>query len=453
LIILGLTPLTPPKTDVGKIGTPVGFDSTNTTPAAPANIQTPVPSSHSAPVQVNQNDMNRNSNYTRQQAIPHARPVQQGICKITDLNPYQNKWTIQARVLSKGDIKTWNNSKGEGKLFSVVFADESGEIRATGFKDTVDMFYNLLEENKVYTISKATIKAANKQYSTINNQYEMTLDTSSEINACNDTGNFPAIKYNAVELSRLFEYENGHSIDVLAVVKDSSDLVELMSKSQKQLKKRDITLVDRSGFAVRCTLWGKQAENFDGSNHPVIGIKGAKIGDYGGRTLSLGFDAVMQLNPDVQEAHTLRGWFDANGMNSDFKTFSSGPETNASSMGSKLKTISQVTDEKLGMGEKPDYFDLCATISHIRQENCWYPACPTEKCNKKVTEMNMEWRCEKCDRSFPAPNYRYILSLSVSDYTGQLWLQAFNDTAEIILKKTANELYQIKVNLSNVGNK
>ncbi len=61
----------------------------------------------------------------------------------------QNRWTIKARVTQKSDIKHWSNSKGEGKLFSVTFMDETGEIRATGFNDTVDNFYELLQEGKV----------------------------------------------------------------------------------------------------------------------------------------------------------------------------------------------------------------------------------------------------------------------------------------------------------------
>lgn len=35
------------------------------------------------------------------------------------------RWTICARVIAKSDIRRWNNARGEGKLFSVTFADES----------------------------------------------------------------------------------------------------------------------------------------------------------------------------------------------------------------------------------------------------------------------------------------------------------------------------------------
>jgi replication factor A1 len=44
---------------------------------------------------------------------------------ISGLSPYQNKWTICGRVINKSDIRRWSNSKGDGKLFSVTFADAS----------------------------------------------------------------------------------------------------------------------------------------------------------------------------------------------------------------------------------------------------------------------------------------------------------------------------------------
>jgi hypothetical protein len=45
----------------------------------------------------------------------------------------------------------------------------------------------------------------------------------------------PSIKFNTIEFARLYEIEPNQTVDVLAVVKDAGELVELMSKSQKQV--------------------------------------------------------------------------------------------------------------------------------------------------------------------------------------------------------------------------
>ena len=62
---------------------------------------------------------------------------------------YRDRWTIRGRVTQKSNIRTWSNSRGEGRLFNIVIVDESGEIRATAFNAEVDKFYNLIEVNKV----------------------------------------------------------------------------------------------------------------------------------------------------------------------------------------------------------------------------------------------------------------------------------------------------------------
>lgn len=59
--------------------------------------------------------------------------------------------------------------------------DETGEIRATGFNDVVDNLYNKLEEGKVYLISKARVNIAKKQFSNVNNEYEIGLEGQTEV--------------------------------------------------------------------------------------------------------------------------------------------------------------------------------------------------------------------------------------------------------------------------------
>jgi replication factor A1 len=62
------------------------------------------------------------------------------------------RWTIRVRVTYKSDIKEWHNQRGQGRLFTVHFLDETGEIRATGFNDQVDAFYDQLKEGNVFSI-------------------------------------------------------------------------------------------------------------------------------------------------------------------------------------------------------------------------------------------------------------------------------------------------------------
>lgn len=371
---------------------------------------------------------------------------------IEGLSPYQNKWTIKARVTQKSEIKFWSNQRGEGKLFSVNLMDETGEIRATGFNESVDEFYPMLEEGKVFFITKARVQIAKKQFSNLQNEYEITFDKTTQIEPCFDASDVPDVKYSFTELQNLENLENNAITDVLGVVTGVDEPSQIISKStQKPYTKRELQIVDRSQQAVRLTLWGKLAENFDQTNEPVIAFKGVKVSEFGGRSLSMVGASTIFVNPDVPEAHSLRGWYDQQGKNEQFNTFNNSNTTvkseNSGAVNpNEIKTLDQVKQSQLGLNDtgKPDYWSGKATVTYIKKENITYPSCPNDM--KKVTQdMNDKWRCEKCESSFDAPEYRYIITCNATDHTGQLWLSGFNDFGLELFKMPANDLQAMVV--------
>lgn len=111
------------------------------------------------------------------------------IYPIEALSPYAHKWTIKARCTSKSDIKTWHNKNGEGRLFTVNLLDESGEIRATAFKEQCDAFYEIFQEGGVYYIgAPCRVQMAKKQFSNLSNDYELTFETGTVVEKVTRTG-------------------------------------------------------------------------------------------------------------------------------------------------------------------------------------------------------------------------------------------------------------------------
>ena len=164
-----------------KIGDPQPLESSENAGGANAN-QTAPNASSTAPISTGGSASTSSSSATRQQAPPPPPKGRHGnIYPIEGLSPYQNNWTIKARVTQKSDIKTWSNARGEGKLFNVTLMDDSGEIRATGFNLAVDELYPKLEEGKVYYISKARVNLAKKKFSNVNNDYELSFERNTEV--------------------------------------------------------------------------------------------------------------------------------------------------------------------------------------------------------------------------------------------------------------------------------
>uniref|UniRef100_A0A673BGG3 Replication protein A subunit n=1 Tax=Sphaeramia orbicularis TaxID=375764 RepID=A0A673BGG3_9TELE len=366
------------------------------------------------------------------------------VIPVASLNPYQSKWTVRARVTNKSSIRTWSNSRGEGKLFSFEIVDESGEIKITAFNKEVDKFFSLVEQGKVYYISKASLKVANKQYTTLKNDYEMTLNAQSSVVPCDDSQGVPEMLCDFVPIAELENRDKDAIIDVIGVCKSAEDVSRITTKTSREVSKRALNLIDTTGKVVTVTLWGEEAEKFDGSGQPVVAIKGARLSDFGGRSLSALFSSTIMVNPDIPEAFQLRAWYDREGHSQDSQSLT---ETRSVGSGAKMnwKTLSDVKNEHMGHGEKADYFSCVASLLYTRKENCLYQACPSADCNKKVIDQqNGLYRCEKCSREFPNFKYRLLLSANLADFGDNQWVTCFQETAEVLLGHSAETLGQLR---------
>ena len=81
-------------------------------------------------------------------------------------------------------------------------------------------------------------------------------------------------------------------------------------------------------------------------------------------------------------------------------------------------------------------------ITFIRKDAALaYPACPSENCNKKVTDEGANrFHCEKCGKTYPSCQWRYTLSVQVSDHTGSIWATVFNPEGEELFGEKAENM-------------
>lgn len=341
---------------------------------------------------------------------------------IKDLNPFQNKWIIKGRVVSRSDIKKFNSAKGEGKLFSFEMADKSGQVKCVAFSESVDIFYPLVDINKVLTITQGTIKMANKKFTSNPFDYEIQLEKGTEIQQIEDD-EIPQYGFSFVKIKDLVV--GAALVDVVAVIKEVFPKGSIVVKSTgKELVKRDLIVIDETGNC-RLTLWGSKAEEeYDCDS--VICLKSVKVGEYNGVNLSTVGSSQIILNCDIPETIEVMTWYQSEGINVFIERPKRAP---------KRQFISEVKE-----GDQ-EYVTIQASVVYVKEDGIFYESCPGEGCNKKVTiEDNGNYRCEKCNYIYPQCNYRYMLSMHMGDFTGQVWVSVFDESGQILFGVSASQL-------------
>lgn len=385
-----------------------------------------------------------------------------GITPIANLNLYQNRWTIKARVTLKTDVRHWSNAKGDGQLFSIELLDASNmNIRATFFKEASEKFYPLLEEDKVYTLSGGRLKAANTQYNTCKSQFEITFDMNTEIHSEEDSGEISQQTYEFCPIANLENIEPGKYVDVIGVIKSVTDPSSITSKKTgKEMIKAELVVADDSGAEVNCTVWGDLANKatMQFADTPVVAIRRARVSDYGGRTLSAGggSNGGIAIRPRISETERVQGWWNGGGSTGGTKSLSSagGGGKGRFPIFEQRKVISTIKEEHLGQngGDKPDWISFKGSFSFIKSDKeggAWYTACPSseEPCMNRY-KVNQQgdgmYFCEKCQQTFPNCMRKFIFSATVSDDSSTTWVSIFDDQARVLFGEgvTADGVYE-----------
>ncbi|KII70136.1 Replication protein A 70 kDa DNA-binding subunit [Thelohanellus kitauei] len=364
------------------------------------------------------------------------------IIPINNLTPYQSKWNIRAYVNTKSTVRTYQNGKREGKLFNISFVDESSEIRATGFNECVDLFFDQLEPKKLYFVSGATIKVANMRYSNIQNQYEMFLSTKTVVKPCFDKIKLPMKRYNFVTIEKISKLHKDICVDIIGLITEIGHLQTINSKlGLRQLSKRVLTIVDDSGYSIMLTLWAeKAAAAGDYELHSALAVKGAKISDFHGYSLSTTIATDLEHNPDIPEAKKLLSWIKSQPSDIKYTSVSSITSAGGVVFETPFIKLDQINSFQNMPVDKSEYVQVIGILDTFRSENAIYKACPTPNCHKKMVEDgHNNYRCEKCNRNFNNYIPKFLTSGRIVDAFNSQWVFFFHDQVEELIGATSQE--------------
>jgi len=364
------------------------------------------------------------------------------IIPVKNLHPYQNIWTIRVRVTNKSAMKEFTKKTGgTGKLFSVELIDEAGdEIRGTAFTEVAEKLFDILEVGHVYLISKGELRVANKKFTTIAHQYEITFNSSTTVQPVADdasTAAIPSGHFSFVPIEQIAAMNKDDLVDVLGVVTQAGEVQNFVQKSTgRDLTKRTLTLLDNTAYSIEVTLWGDKA-NTDGIDvGTTLAVRAARVGTFNGKSLSTSISSQIMVSPDIPEAKKLATWYQEHGAASTVVAISDGSGGSGEgghTRDDSVMTIATALSRGLGKTAQGDFFTCVACITTIRHDKrISYTACPN--CGKKVEPgTDGQYFCAKCNQSMPEASEVYSLNMQIADHTGSIWASCFRNPAMVIM--------------------
>ena len=99
------------------------------------------------------------------------------------------------------------------------------------FNETADRWFDKIEENKIYVFANGQVKMANKKYTSIKNDFCLTLGNETEIEECGEDKNIQNNGFSFTKIKDLAQAVAGSSVDVIGIVFDIGPISALKLKS------------------------------------------------------------------------------------------------------------------------------------------------------------------------------------------------------------------------------
>ena len=371
---------------------------------------------------------------------------------LNQLTTFSKDFIIYVRILKKSDIKLFNsnnlNNRQVGKYFYFIVLDIDGnEMQCICFNKSVDQFYNIISEGKIYEIKGGYIKLNEKKFTTIKSDYKIILDENSKIIEKKDDGKIK--EKTTLKITKISEIQNiklYSILDLCAIVLEIGEKAIRHTRNGDQPMKK-LIIGDISKYKIEFSLWRIHA-SIEVKVSDILLIKNAKVGEFNGKNLSTYDETTIQINP----SNSIKEVFELDNFIKNYKgEFNELEDLNELFQ----KKFKEKVDEKYNISYIKDTLDsidaidevnsfskICATVTQIiHNEKNYYMGCSDRNCKRKLIFDNEKnkYSCPNCKRLYDNPTYYYTLSLRVKDASCEHWIDIFGKTAENILKISAED--------------
>ena len=348
-----------------------------------------------------------------------------GEYKISDLEDGMFNINLKVQIQRVFRLSTFTRKSdgSEGKVLSIVGADETGTARLVFWDDKASEMENA-EEGEVIHISGANTRL-NRDGSSI----EVHVGRAATIERGLDE-DIDAVELDQLEggaepqgLKQIADLTTGmRDVDIEGKVATIFEERTFTTENGRDGRVRNAILVDESG-SIRVTFWNEDVDTIqEVKEGDVIKILHgyAKEGFRGGVEYQVGKNSDIHINPKGSKLTKL-----------DVSQISLQPMARASRV-----LIGDIDDNTEGTS-----VEVCGIVVNLNQTAPpIYQACPS--CNKKLEETDDGYVCKSCGK-VDKPEPRMLYTITVDDGSGSIRVTLFGKVGEELLQMTAEEANEI----------
>ena len=73
-----------------------------------------------------------------------------------------------------------------------------------------------------------------------------------------------------------------------------------------------ITISDEENYSINATIWGEGCKDSKYVEGCIIAVKGARVSDYGGKSLNIGDGCIIEFDPqNVERYQDIKNWYES----------------------------------------------------------------------------------------------------------------------------------------------
>lgn len=338
--------------------------------------------------------------------------------------------TVLVKVVRAFRLSTFTRKKdgNEGKVLSIIGADESGSIRVV-FWDNLAEEMDDVQPGEVIRVTQA---------------YTRTSQSGLEVHSSRSSAIERDIKgklkdVEGTEVTSSFAEALGRKT-ITELTPDMKDVdvegkvtrlfpANEWEKEDRKGRVQNIFIHDESGGELRITFWNDDVDKIaDLQVGDVIRIKHGYVREREGRIeYQVSRRSEIEINPENTEL-------------ADLEITDAGQQTLIAAERIIIRNIDESSE-----GRSVEISGLIVGVSNVSPI---YPACP--ECGKKLTEKGSDYFCQKCDSEMK-PEHRVAFKITLDDgtgspdddSTGSIKVMLFGRVGEKLLGVTAQEAHEL----------